>query len=184
MTSLIIVKAQIAIRRFAMMPAAETIMFARSLFRQRSGFTGVGFPLPMNGGICLAPPMCPITKPTIGIISRVRDRVGMSDRIQGDATKQACRIVAKFVRHPGVRRFVCRDRKKQHHHVDNEIGNQLFCAQSGTRGNKMQGCNRGVKVAFWSVGVKTHLSRDTGSSASSSAGCRGLSCPRMTLIRT
>jgi hypothetical protein len=53
----------------------------------------------------------------------------MSDRIESYPTEESRCVIAEFVGHPGVRRFVCRDRKKQHHHVDDELGNQLFGAQ-------------------------------------------------------
>jgi len=60
------VKAQMAIKRLAMMPAAETITLARSLLCQRRGLTGVGLPQPISG-IRPNPPIFPRTKLTIGI---------------------------------------------------------------------------------------------------------------------
>ncbi len=61
------VKAQMAMKRLAIMPAAETITLARSLLRQRRGFTGVGLPHPISGIRATGPPMLPITKLAIGI---------------------------------------------------------------------------------------------------------------------
>src|ERR1051326_4173569 len=44
-----IIKAIRANNRFARIPAIDTMMFATSLLRQRSGFTGVGLPQPISG---------------------------------------------------------------------------------------------------------------------------------------
>ena len=46
--TLIITNAMVAIRRFARIPAIDTITLARSFWRQRKGFTGVGLPQPIR----------------------------------------------------------------------------------------------------------------------------------------
>ena len=63
------------------------------------------------------------------MVQKGADGVCMSDRIESYSTKESRSVITEFVGHPGVRCFVCRDREKQHHHVDNELGNQLFDAQ-------------------------------------------------------
>ena len=91
---------------------------------------------PTNQRNDLPPPIAPKINISDGNQKR-SDRICVRHRVERDSSQQPRGVVAKLVRHPGVRRLVCRDREQQHDHVNNELWNQLFCVQLSTRVIKM-----------------------------------------------